>query len=539
MSYYDMEQVKKVLDLHPELREKLYCRGFLITDHLNLDIYEYPFYGYWKKHEIQMATKPSVFFYTHDLTPIYFYNQNGITYFIIGHAYNPYTMEHKEEDILKSLSIALMHGQMEYWDKESELTGVFCIGYIKDDILTYSTDCTGMQLIYYGNSSSNFYITSHSKLVADLCGFQQDDYIVRLVNSRFYKYWGTFLPGELSPFRELKRTQPNFAFSYNFVSKAFSYKRYFPTHKIVGVPEEQYEDVLAEIADRLQNNLRLVSMKWPKERAAISVTGGRDSTTTLASANHIYGDLGYFSYISNEAERVDAEAAHNICNYLGLSHKTYVIPEESELYENIDIIKMILECNAGCIGHNNLNDVKKRIYLDTIHDFDVEIKSWVDELSRAEAQNKYNMKKFPQSPTPGYFRCMWKVIANPRLIAESNQVFRDYLRKFYSKEIFSFLPWMDYFYWEFSWSAGEGMFLTSEHKYSDDITIPYNNRKLLNTMLSVPFEKRLNSQIQIDVIRLLDRRIEDSKVHVKDVAHTDLWSTIIRIYLKIFSKFNF
>lgn len=537
MAYYTKEEMERLLAEYPQYREKLFCRGFMITNRCGLDMEAYPFYGTWAKQKIENPLGKDIYILTHNLTHSYIYAAEDATYFLIGHAYNPYTMEYEEMRILSDLAHAMSTGEAEFWKAESELTGVFCIGYVKDGNIVFSTDCTGMQLVYYGQENGNLYVTSHSKLVADLCGFKQDNYITRLVNSRFYRYWGTFLPGDRSPYTELKRVVPNFSYRYSFTEDKVQFKRYYPLSRIEEVDESQYSGVLENIAQTLENSLTLISRKWPNKKAAISVTGGRDSTTTLAAASGVYDDLSYFSYISKDTEAVDAEAAHIICDYLGLKHAVYTIPDESELYQDIDVIKKILECNAGCIGHNNLNDVKKRIYLDTIHDFDVEIKSWVDELSRGEAQNKYNTTRFPKKPTPGYYRCMWKVIVNPRLIRESNRIFKEYLNAYYDSDVLSYLPWMDYFFWEFSWSSGEGTFLTSEHKFSDEITIPYNNRCLLNTMFTVPLKKRLNSQIQIDVIRKLDKRIEDSKVYVKNAAHTDMWSFIIRTYLRIFSKF--
>lgn len=537
MAYYTKEEMEQLLSEYPQYRDKLFCRGFLITNQNNLDAERYPFYGEWRNQRIENSDGNDILLLTHRQTHSYLYADGDITYFLIGHAYNPYTMEYEELSILRNLAQAMHIGEDAYWKSESELTGVFCIGYVKNGNVVFSTDCTGMQLVYYGKSNGNIYITSHSKLVADLCGFEQDNYITRLVNSRFYRYWGTFLPGDRSPFIELRRVVPNFFYTCKVTDTEFSFKRYYPLSKIEEITDSQYENVLKDIAQTLENSLLLITKKWPNKKAAISVTGGRDSTTTLAAAHSVYDDLSYFSYISKDTEKIDAEAASVICNYLGLEHTIYTIPEESDLYKDIEVIKKILESNAGCIGHNNLNDVKKRIYLDTIHDFDVEIKSWVDELSRGEAQNKYNTRRFPKKPTAGYYRCMWKVIINPRLIWESNRIFKSYLNTYYDRDVLTYLPWMDYFFWEFSWSSGEGTFLTSEHKYSDEITIPYNNRCLLNTMFTVPLEKRLNSQIQIDVIRKLDKRIENSKVYVKNAAHTDMWSFIIRMYLRIFSKF--
>ena len=537
MAYYSAEEMKSVLAEYPQYREKLYCRGFLLTDRADLKPDEYPFYGNWRTLDIAPDGEAPLYLLTHFQTAAYTVTVSGITHFLVGHAYNPYSMEYREADILRHAATSLQECEAAYWQYEGDLTGVFCIGFVRGGQVVFSTDCTGMQLVYYGTAAGHFFLTSHSKLVADLCGLVQDDYITRLVNSRFYHYWGTFLPGDLSPYQELKRVVPNFSYGYDRRERSFSFHRFFPTQKIEEVSEDAYPGVLREVSDTLERTMQLIAQKWPDRRAAISVTGGRDSTTTLASASKLYDKFGYFSYISNPAEKVDADAATIICRKLGLPHTVYTIPEESELYTDIDVIRKILECNAGCIGHNNRNDVKKRIYLHQIHDFDVEVKSWVDEISRCEAQNKYNTERFPKKPSVGYYRCMWKVIVHPRLIRESNRVFRSFLQTYYSEESLSRLFWTDYFFWEFAWGAGEGCFLTSEHKFSSDITIPYNHRRLLATMLTAPYRKRLHSEIQMDTIRRFDKRIEDADAHVKDAAHTDFWSFIIRTYLRIFSKF--
>ena len=531
MPYYTAEEMRKIMDEKPQYRDKLYCRGFLITTDSAIDMNNYPFYGNWRK----ITLSDQVTLYCHSSVSAYTVRVGNYTHFLIGHAYNPFTMQEKEEEILNELGDAINTSASKYWEKESELTGVFCVGYVENGKVIFSTDCTGMQLIFYGTHSGRMYVTSHAKLAADICDFKQTDYVTRLTHSKFYRYWGTWLPGDLSPYAELKRVQPNFSYQWNGAQSEFTFKRYFPTKKINEVSRSDCDKVMAEIAEVMKNNMVLISQKWGK-KAAVSVTGGRDSTSTLASANGVYDKFQYFSYQSNENESVDAEAAHKICKYLGLEHKIYTIPDNDLDYPDIDIYRKILECNAGCIGHNNPNDVRKRIFFDQSDDFDVEVKSWVSELGRGEAQNKYGMLKWPQKPTPGYFRCMWKVIINPRLIYESNAIFKQYLETYYDEKSLSYLPWMDYFYWEFSWSGGEGTFLTSEHKFSYDITIPFNNRKLLEKVFTLPLDMRIQHQVPIYIIKYNNPKVSEANVLVKNVAHTNLWTTVIRTYLRIFSK---
>ena len=103
-------------------------------------------------------------------------------------------------------------------------------------------------------------------------------------------------------------------------------------------------------------------------------------------------------------------------------------------------------------------------------------------------------------------------------------------------EVFEKLEWWHLLYWEFSWSAAEGIFMTSEHKFSYDITIPYNNRILLDKMLSIPLEKHFNDNIPKDIIRYKNVEIEKANIVIKDISHTNLRALMTRTYLEVFSK---
>ena len=193
MAYITAEEMKRELDANVKYRDRLYCRGFLITDQKQSNLSEYPFYGNWNETSFASGDK-TYHFYTHKYVELFTYEENGVLFFLIGHAYNPYTMKYLESDILKALSAAYRKSEEAFWEAESELTGVFCLGFIENGNVTITTDCAGMQLIYHGVIHQHIYFTSHSKLVADFCGLEQTDYIKRLVSNRFWHYWGMWLP---------------------------------------------------------------------------------------------------------------------------------------------------------------------------------------------------------------------------------------------------------------------------------------------------------------------------------------------------------
>lgn len=536
MAYYSADEMKKILDQNPQFREKLYCRGFLLTNDGKYDTEGYPFYGNWKVQSVKEGNN-EYDIYIHKDANVYTYSDEKHTLFLFGHAYNPFRMKTDEEEILIELSEALKNGIKSFWEAESELTGVFCVGYITEKGVVYSTDCAGMQLVYHGTADGKLFLTSHSKLAADLKGFHQSPYVQKLVRSRFWHYWGTWLPGDLSPFPELRRMQPNCAGVYAESSGEINVKRYYPFHEVEETKtEEEYQETIKELGRIMGNTMKCIADKWPDKKVSVSVTGGRDSMTALSCANGIYDRFSYFSYISNIDESVDAEAAEKICSYLGLRHELYRIPDEWEGYEHLDVFKKVMECNAGCIGENNTNDLKKRLYFSQNPPCDIEVKSWVNEMGRGWYYNKYNKKKFPKYPFPSYWRAMHKVYVSPWLIRETDKVFADYLKRYYSKKTFDQLSWLELYFWEFAWSGGEGVFLTSEHRVSYDITIPFNNRKYLEKMLTVPLEKRKADAIPKDLITYMEPRIAETGIVIKDISHTSFRAFIVRMYLEIFSK---
>ena len=531
MAYISALEMKKELDNNEKFQIRLYCRGFLITDKKQAYLSEYPFYDNWNESFFN-----GFYFYTHRFVSLYTFESENTLVFLIGHAYNPFTMKYKEKELLEDLAEALKKGEGDFWKKESELTGVYCLGFINQNGITVTTDCAGMQMVYHGVIDNNVYFTSHSKLVADFYGLEQTEYIKKLISNRFWHYWGMWLPGDLSPYAELSRLQPNCKAVFD--GKKLEVSRYYPTCKIEETStEEEYQRTIRELGRIMSNNMELIAKKWPDKKISVSVTGGRDSMTTLACTNGNYEKYSYFSYISNDEESVDAYAAKEILTSLGLKHELYIVPDEWDGYKDIDLFEKIMECNAGCIGKNNQNDLKKRLYFCSNPPCDIEVKSWVNEIGRGRCYERFNKKSFPKKTTPSYWRTLHKVYFHQfRLMKETDKVFKDYFQKYYSHDEFEKLFWLIYYYWEFSWGGGEGIFLTSEHRVSYEITIPFNNRKYVELMLTVPEEKRISDSIPQDLISLMNHKITDTQILVKDVSHTNLRAFVERIHLEIFSR---
>ena len=98
---------------------------------------------------------------------------------------------------------------------------------------------------------------------------------------------------------------------------------------------------------------------------------------------------------------------------------------------------------------------------------------------------------------------------------------------------------MELYWWEFCWSGGEGLFLTAEHRTSSEIAIPFNNRRYVARMLTVPLKKRRTDSIPKDIIQLMNPKIAEAGIVIKDVEHTDKRARLMRSYLEVFSRIRF
>ena len=534
MACYSANEMQNKLKGKPYLQEKLYTNGFLITDWDGEVADEYPFYGNWSVEHIGNYQ-----IYTHKNAILTTHKSSDASFFMVGHAVDPFDHLKDETEILAKLAAAYRNGVESYFKAQNDLTGVYCTGLICGKEIYIANDCAGMQIVYYGAVDGKCFFTSHSKLVADLVGLSQSRYIERLVKSRFYHYMGTWLPGDLSPYPELRRLVPNH-YVHLTADGAADTVRFFPEEPIrENVDPEAYQTTIRWLSDVMHETLSLYAEKWPDKRVAISVTGGRDSTTTLACANGLYDKFNYFSYISNEPEKVDALAAKEICRKLGLDHEIYEIPQNDAALSDLDAFAAVLECNAGCIGKNNPNDVRKRLYFIQNPKYDIEIKSWVNELGRGSQYVKYNKKQFPQKPTASYCRALHKIYVSPRLIHDTDKIFSTYLRTYLPNDVQEKAPWLELFWWEFCWSGGEGIFLTAEHRTSSEIAIPYNNRRYVARMLTVPLEQRRTDAIPKDIIKHMNHEITDTGIVIKDLKHTDRRALLMRAYLEVFSKIRF
>ena len=521
--------IEQIVTRKAVLREKLFAGGFLFTN-TNVEADDYPFYGLWHHEHIGAYTllvSPS----QHSFVV----STSVITAFLIGHAYNPCTMVPDENqilsDLVKDYSQPSLEGhQNTFWHHVNELTGVFTLILLDGETVYVIGDTSGMQTTFYTVQGQSIAISTHTNLIGDLFNLQWDPYVKRLTSYRYFKLLGNALPGDLTQFSEVKRLVPNHYVKYQ--CGEVSVTRFYWPHRL----RKTNQEIVQESASLLHANMKLISQKWQKP--AISLTGGCDSKTTLSCANGLYDRFGYFSYISSEAEKVDAEAAAEICKSLGLKHQTYLIPGTIDGAEDV---AEILNWNTGNIRYSHPEDVRKRIFFADSKDFDVEIKSWASEIGRAYYTKRFNGRtNFGSEPTPRKCTTLYKFFLNDRkLVKQTDAVFEAYLSSFFQQAENNPIEWQEQFFWEFRVPSWNGLVVTGEHRYSFDITIPYNNRRILELLLSAPANDRIADSIYRDIRSLMNPNVEKTGIAVTNLKHTDKRAKMENLYYVIHSKAPF
>lgn len=505
------EKIESIMEEKPYLRKHLFTRGFLMSD-AEQDISAYPFYGQWK-HE----TVAGYHFYNHPELKLHHRAGAKRVCFIEGHAYNPFTMEIDEGEILQKMADA--ENADEVYETLNQLTGVFTCGWIENGKLTLVSDCASMQIAYYGYINEHLYVSTHMQLIGDLLALNVSEYVERLTSYRFYRYYGAFLPSDISSYDGVKRIVPNTAVC--FENGEISTTRFYPKKDIIErKTDEEYNEGIEFISNIMRRNVELIAKKW--EHPAISMSGGMDSKGTVAAANGIYDKFCLFSYVSMPGEQIDADAAHKIAEAVDTEHRIDYISDNDEDFEDIEEFRLILEHNFGNIGKTNKNDVRKRVfYTQKGHcDFDIEAKSWVSEVGRANYYKKFGVSKMPKKLTPRQMTSMYKLFVTDRkLVNDTDKLFAKYIEDTAFEKIFNFDA-SDMFLWEMRYGGWGGQVITCEHRFAFDITVPYNNRILMEAFLTLPLEKRISDQAHYDMIKRLNPKIDETGITIVNYNET-------------------
>ena len=185
------------------------------------------------------------------------------------------------------------------------------------------------------------------------------------------------------------------------------------------------------------------------------------------------------------------------------------------------------------------SDLRKKITLMQTDVCDVEVKSWVSETVRAYAYKYFGKKKFPKSLKPRNYTSLYKIfVANRKLVWETDRHFAEYLKHTKLKENLFNYDETDFFVWEMMHGGKCGLDI-GVMKSCFDITIPYNNRKLLDLLLRVPLKDRISDQLHLDMKKRMNQELYDMNIRVVNLNETNLRKKVIGAYYSLNSFLPF
>lgn len=517
--------IEELLQSHSEYRNCLFARGYLITDNLNVNENEYPFYGNWTKTTFQdyavLVHKWETFF----SLPL-----GDKTILLIGHAYNPVNMKHDEIELLKDCSSCI--GADSFFEEINNWTGVFALFIIDHQThgIQYLTDAACMKMANYVSYRGNYYVSSHVQLLADVLDLPMTEYAAGIRKTRVYNTGMRWLPGDTTAYEHIHRLGTNLFAEYS--NQHTIVKRFYPRKPHADIAnQEQFENYTEEIAQLMQNNLRLCMKKW--RRPAISLTGGMDSGCTFACSAGITNEFNIFSFDCKEQEGIDSEAARTICKNVGVSHHNYYIPRSNAQVRDYDVLCKLIDHNTAYVMNLAEAEIRKIIVLYRLNEFDVEIKSDVAEIGRVFYERKYGM------PMPEVFQARHMAILQtrffllPRLQRKTEREYQAYLTKTGIETPSYNYEHSDLIYWEYR-SAVAAASSTQSMGMAHTLTFPYNNRSILEKFLSFPHDMRMEDYPQKRIMEKWMPQMLSSDTRVED-KYFGKWRVLIE---KLFFKFK-
>lgn len=500
-------EIKSRLDKEEKYRDLLFRRGYLFTDVKISDMAFYPFYNIWNEQKVG-----EYYLYVQQSQTFYVREKDGLTSVIIGHAYNPFDMKWDEKELCEDLIDAYKLGLDKYFDKVSELTGLHIVMLLDGEKVICNQDACSLTGCYFGRVNGKIYITEHPQLVADINDLKINSKVEKLVKSKCYNIGNRNLPGNITPYDELKRLGAN---TYLLFDKEFSINRFYPNapHPEF-ITDEEKSAGIKKIGDLIHNGIECCSEKW--KRCTISLSGGTDSKTTLACANGLYDKFSYFSFHSKPQELVDAKGAKKICENLGLEHTLYTIPSENSQIEDFDFIKKLLQHNTNYFVNLADNEIRKYIFLNRLDAYDVELKSWASEVARVFFERKYKIK-MPKVLNERHLSIFQtRYFGHPWLLRWSDREYYKFLREIgLNKPLYNF-EHTDSIYWEMRMGAW-GVSVVSSQQLYHCTTMPMNNRKILELFLSFPHDERKSDSVHKRIMEYKNKRIIEADVEIANL----------------------
>ena len=207
--------------------------------------------------------------------------------------------------------------------------------------------------------------------------------------------------------------------------------------------------------------------------------------------------VDYFTYIEEPSQELEASIARELCEALGSRHTTYRI-DEGNWGDGLEDYMRVWRLNTAGMRADSQGLISKVLYEDHPHER-LHIMSLVSEVGKALYRHK--SKGFlPNEVEPAVFAARYGI--NPR----SEFVIEAFRRSFetvgFRKDALFNYDFYDVFFWEFRCGVWATLKMMDYDTTTDTLSI-YSCRRVLEKMLGVPLEDRLNCNLHRRAVKLM------------------------------------
>jgi asparagine synthase (glutamine-hydrolysing) len=345
-------------------------------------------------------------------------------------------------------------------------------------------DCHATYACYYSQYVRPVFC-SHINLLAEVEGNEVNENARSIINSEEYvSPGGKYYPALMLPFKQTELIFANNKLTHDFKDKKISSERFYPfPDSHFSISEVEVEKVNS-FNKLLGQNLRAIVKN---SIFHISLTGGNDSGVTLSAILREKLEsqakaFTYFNALRAKDMSEDVFEASRRAYKAKISHK---LVELKPLDITSDFHK---EYSSSFRLGARYPSLARAYYEDLPHDI-LSLVSTCSETgtafykdrSDAEISAKCLAAKFTTS----------KIKDNPHVIKS----FEDYIEHtMFTKDKLAGLDFYDVFYWEHR-NAKWASLWYPEADLSHFTVVPFNQRTLIELMLSIPLEQRLNKEL--------------------------------------------
>jgi asparagine synthase (glutamine-hydrolysing) len=345
-------------------------------------------------------------------------------------------------------------------------------------------DCHATYAILASAGDHGVLFCSHWTLGADILDLPRNMEAAEFMNSPAYASpMGKYYPALWGPCLGLSHVFPNCFAVYDTASGTLSHQRFYP---FAALEAQSPDAVYPQFVDLMRRSVALSS----EPGAALSLTAGGDSRAVLAAATMSGGlpdDAFAFSYARFSDRHQGA-----IEDVLGASRAAFAARIRHLV---LDLAPPDMACEfhqfyARSFRLGARYAALARLYYESLpHDITILISTV------AETGTVFYKERDSDVPTPAALAAKFTTSAarsSPDLI----RAFEDYQSwtQFDAGRIFNF-DWHDLFYWEHR-NAKWASVWYAEADLTGFAIVPYNNRRLIELMLSLPEEHRRSRYLQ-------------------------------------------